>query len=346
MITTKAGKESKNAFSKTATAILALLFIVVLCPVLLNIDVSQAMGDSWNKRWKKPDYCSETAKTLVIACYSEASDDYLVASANCINVDDPEERKECKADAWDEKIEGRDLCKEQFEARLEVCGLVGEERYDPEFDPANFVDPLAIGNVVDPNPYFPLVPGTQWVYEGGDEVITVKVTEKTKLIEGVTCIVVNDLVAEDGVPVENTDDWYAQDKEGNVWYCGEIAKNYETFEGDDPEEPELVDIEGSWKAGRDGAKPGYLMLAAPQVGDVYRQEVSWGDAEDVAEVTSTTGSETVPAASCSGDCLITRDFTAIEPGINESKYYAPGVGLILEVDDEGNRVELVEMIKP
>ena len=107
---------------------------------------------------------------------------------------------------------------------------------------------------------------------------------------------VNDVVEEDDDAIEDTDDWYAQDMDGNVWYCGEIAKNFETFEGDDPEDPELVDIEGSWKAGRDYAKPGILMLAAPMVGDVYRQEVSWGDAEDVAEVISTTGSATVADA--------------------------------------------------
>ena len=99
---------------------------------------------------------------------------------------------------------------------------------------------------------------------------------------------------EDGTPVEDTDDWYAQDLDGNVWYCGEIAQNFEVFEGDDPEEAELVDIEGSWKAGRDGALPGIVMLASPQAGDVYRQEVALGEAEDAARVISTTGSPSSP----------------------------------------------------
>ena len=170
---------------------------------------------------------------------------------------------------------------------------------------------------------------------------------KTKLIEGVTCVVVNDLVEEDGVPIENTDDWYAQDALGNVWYCGEIAKNFEIFEGDDPEEAELVDIDGSWKAGRDGAQPGIIMLALPQAGDVYRQEVALGEAEDAARVISTTGSAAVPAASCDGDCVVTRDFTPLEPDANERKFYAPGVGLILERDlESGDRVELVEFTPP
>ena len=93
-----------------------------------------------------------------------------------------------------------------------------------------------------------------------------------------------------------------------------------------------MDIEGSWKAGRDGAQPGIVMLAAPQVGDVYRQEMALGDAEDAARVISTTRSATVPAASCHRNCVVTRDFTPLEPDANERKFYAPGVGLILERD--------------
>ena len=135
------------------------------------------------------------------------------------------------------------------------------------------------------NPYFPLKVGNRWVYEGGDETITVEVLRATKLIEGVTCIVVNDLVEEDGVKIEDTDDWYAQREDTrDVWYVGEIVKNFETFDGDRPDEPELVDIDGSWKTGRDGAKPGILIEANPEPGNAYRQEISLGEAEDVAEV--------------------------------------------------------------
>lgn len=300
--------------------------------------------------------CSSTAAVMRKACRAEALDDYLVETANCLNFSDADEVKTCKKEAVVARKDAGEECADQFEARLEVCDALPDQGpYDPDFDPASFVNPLEIGSSVAPNPFFPLVPGNGWVYEStftdeeGEEVtetITVTVTDKTKLIEGVTCLVVNDLVEEDGAAIEDTDDWYAQDIEGNVWYCGEIAKNFENFEGDEPEEPELVDIEGSWKAGRDSAKPGILMLAYPQVGDVYRQEVAWGDAEDVAEVLDTAGSESVPVASCSGDCVVTRDYSALEPGIYEHKFYAPGIGLILEVDMEGNRVELVELIQP
>ncbi len=291
-------------------------------------------------------FCTKTAKAALTACRNEVRDDLWIAIGNCINVSDPVERRACKAEARTERTDGKALCADQFDARFEVCDLVGEERYDPDFDPANFVDPAEIGNSVAPNPYFPLVPGTQWVYEGGAETITVIVLDKTKLIEGVTCRVVNDVVREDGVVKEDTDDWYAQDLAGNVWYCGEEVKDFETFEGDDPEEPELVAIDGSFKVGRDGAKSGIIMLADPQVGNGYRQEVALGEAEDAAEVISITGTESVPAASCSNECLVTRDFTALEPGVEENKYYAPDVGLILEVDGEGNRVELVEITTP
>jgi hypothetical protein len=300
-----------------------------------------ASADGWAA---DGNFCSATAEAAETACRSEVEDDFWIAQGNCINVSNAGARNKCFKLAELERSEGGELCGEQSDARLELCAALGEARYDPTFDPKDFVDPLAIGHSVAPNPYFPLEQGRQWVYEGGGETITVTVTSATKLIAGVTCLVVNDTVVEDGEVIEDTDDWYAQDVTGNVWYCGEIALNFETVEGDDPEEAELVDIEGSWKAFRDFARPGILMEAAPRVGDVYRQEVALGDAEDAAEVLSVTATEATPAASCDGDCLITKDFTPLEPGVFEHKYYAPGVGMILEVDPEtGERLELVEM---
>jgi hypothetical protein len=207
--------------------------------------------------------CTDTATAASSACRADAVGAFHIARGVCINLSDDAQRSECFDEARSERREARSLCREQRAARLDLCEVLGEDRYDPELDPADFVDPLEIGGAVEPNPYFPLIPGTRWVYEGGDETVTVTVTEKTKLIEGVTCLVVNDLVEEDGAPVEDTDDWYAQDLDGNVWYCGEIAKNFELFEGDDPEEAELVDIDGSWKAGRDGAQPGHRHAGLP-----------------------------------------------------------------------------------
>jgi hypothetical protein len=285
-------------------------------------------------------FCSKTTNNAFIACGFEVKDDFWIARGNCNNLSDAEERRECTEETWEERIEGMELCMDQREARQDVCDALGEDPYDPEIDPLDFVDdPLEIGGPVEPNEYFPLIPGTIWEYEGGDETITVTVTDETKEILGVNCIVVNDVVEEDGEVIEDTNDWYAQDLDGNVWYFGEIAMNYE--------DGELVDIEGSWTAGVDGAKPGIIMKADPEVGDVYRQEFFLGDAEDMGEVLMLDGTETVPAASCTGDCLVTKDYTPIEPDVEEHKYYAPDIGPILEVDMEtGERVELVDFTTP
>jgi len=167
----------------------------------------------------------------------------------------------------------------------------------------------------------------------------VTVTNETKEIMGVTCVVVRDTVTVDGELVEDTFDWYAQDKYGNVWYFGEESKQYE--DGD------LVSLEGSWKAGVDGAQPGIIMEADPVVGDLYRQEFAPGEAEDMGEVLALGETVTVPAGTFT-DCLKTKDFTPMEPEVVEHKYYAPGVGVVKEVMVEGGTdiVELMEIVGP
>ncbi len=318
--------------------------------------------------------CSKTANLVLRSCWDEAREERTVNEANCLNSSDEEDYTECRSEVREENRENRSLCWEQRSARLDLCDAVGQGPYDPDWDPEDFEeDPTDLGS---PNTYFPLVPGTQWVYEGDEERITVTVKSETKLIktdeeseEGVNCLVVNDLVEEieewtdEGDALEDTDDWYGQDLEGNVWYCGEISLNYELFEGDDPEEPELVDLDGSWKAFRDGAKPGILIPASPVVGDVYRQEVLLTEAEDVAEVIDVSadgfiGEDTCENefeaadldalfALCNGSCLVTNEYTPIEPGVFEHKYYAPDVGMILEVDQEEHScVALVEKTDP
>jgi len=205
--------------------------------------------------------------------------------------------------------------------------------YRKEIDPANFVDRVD-------NRYFPLMPGTTFVYEGETEDGAVRiedyVTHETKEILGVTCVVVRNRVMENGDLVEETFDWYAQDKDGNVWYFGEDAKEYEAGV--------VVSVKGSWEAGVDGAMPGIVMEANPQVGDLYRQEYYKNEAEDMAEVLSLTESASVIYGSFD-NLLMSREWTLLEPGVVEHKYYAPGVGLILEIMVEGGseRVELVEI---
>lgn len=297
--------------------------------------------------------CTKAAEAVRVACGYDVKDDYWTGKAKCINVSDTAERRECFADLGEEMDEGVEECNAQLGARLSLCKAVGQDRYDPDFSPEHFVDPRDIGSTVTPNMYFPLVEGTQWVYradfqdeDGNDvtEVITVVVTDEVKLIDGVLCRTVNDLVEVDTGdgprPLEDTNDWYAQDLSGNVWYCGEEVKDYEVFEGDQPMLPELVAIDGSFKVGRDGAKPGITMFAAPEVGATYRQESAFGDAEDFATINSLTASESVPAASCDGDCLVTTEGNLLDPGVYADKYYAPGVGNILEVEGDV-RVELI-----
>ena len=139
------------------------------------------------------------------------------------------------------------------------------------------------------------------------------------------------------MPTEDTDDFYAQATDGAVWYFGEAAKQLENGE--------IVGVEGSFRGGVDSAKPGIIMEAHPAVGDVYRQEFALGDAEDAAEVLSVTGTESVPGASCTSSCVVTHDFSPLEPDANEQKFYAPGVGIMLEIDFEtgGTRLELISM---
>jgi hypothetical protein len=210
------------------------------------------------------------------------------------------------------------------------------DRYAPKIDPADFVTTID-------NPYLPLVPGTRWVYEGvtekGTEQIVVEVTDQTKEVLGVVTTVVHDVVRLDGALIEDTVDWYAQDQQGNVWYFGEDTKEYE--------HGRAVSDHGSWEAGFKGAQPGIVMEASPQVGDRYRQEYFEGEAEDMAKVIAVDATATVPAGSYT-DVVKTKDFTPLEPKLREHKYYARGVGVVLEVTFRGGseRVELVEHRAP
>ena len=315
------------------TCVSVIMLLVMAIPVLAKDNTPNADGKFFCTTMN----CTITSIAALKACFSKAGDAVWIARGNCLNLSDPEAREECEIEAKASQIEGWKSCVDQFEARLQVCASLGEAPYDPQITSADFVNPSEIGHTITPNPYFPLTPGVTRIYKtDDDETITVSVTNDTKQILGVTCAVVRDVVEKEGEVVEDTEDWYAQDISGNVWYFGEISQEFE--------DGELVSLEGSWKAGVDSAKPGVLMNAIPQVGVVYRQEFSLGNAEDLAEILSLTGSATVPAASCNGDCLVTKDFTPMQPDLVENKYYASGKGVILEINPEtGERVELIEI---
>lgn len=300
--------------------------------------------------------CSAAARNSSLACNFAAKDDLFAARAICM--DSSDDLNACTDDATVEFEDVLSECAAIFDAQVEVCELTEDAAHIPEFGDgfqANFVDPLQIGITVSPNRWFPLVQGNEWVYEGSfeengevvTETITVTVLNETKLIDGVTCLVVRDVVEIDGELLEDTDDWFAQDIDGNVWYCGEEVKDYEWFDGDEPPAPELVSDDGSFKAGRDGDKGGVLLPEVPVIGDTHRQELSVGNAEDIIEILALDGDESAVAAACNATCLVTRDFSPLDPESEENKYYAPNIGLILEIDVESqNRVELISFTSP
>jgi hypothetical protein len=190
------------------------------------------------------------------------------------------------------------------------------------------LDPADFSTEID-NPHWPMSVGSRWVYEEIDEEGTVQkvevtVTGKTRQIaNGIEARVVRDVVTEDGEPIEVTDDWYAQDSQGNVWYLGEDTAEYENGK--------VVTRAGSFEAGVDGAQPGVIMPANPEVGMTYRQEYYEGEAEDAGEILSLDQQVAVPFGRFS-ETLMTRDTNPLEPKVNELKFYADGVGPVLTLD--------------
>jgi len=190
------------------------------------------------------------------------------------------------------------------------------------------------------NPYFPLQPGTVFLYRGQEEgeieQDRVAVTDQTKTILGVTATVVHDDVQIGGRPSEKTADWYAQDRDGNVWYMGEDA--FEFVHG------HWIRSDDSWEAGVDGAQPGTIMEAHSKVGDAYRQEFYPGHAEDMAQVLDTHATVTVPYGTFHHS-LKTMECTPLEPGVFDVKFYARGVGEVAEATVRGGsaRLELVSV---
>jgi hypothetical protein len=204
-------------------------------------------------------------------------------------------------------------------------------------DPADFSADIT-------HPYWPMKPGTRWTYRDVDEkgevqdVVVVATTETKKLANGITARVVRDTVRNKGEVVEDTLDWYAQDSAGNVWYMGEDTAEFENGK--------IVSRKGSFEAGANGALPGIIVPAQPQVGQKYRQEYLRGEAEDNGEVLGLNQLVEVPTGRYS-NALLTRDTTTLDPDVVEYKLYAPGIGPVLVVDISGGaaREALVKIDK-
>lgn len=209
----------------------------------------------------------------------------------------------------------------------------------PQDDEPVTLDPADFSTTID-NPYWPMRPGTRWVYretdaDGDRKRVVVTVAKRTRRIaNGITARVVHDRVTEGGRLVEDTFDWYAQDREGNVWYLGEDTREYENGR--------LKSRHGSFEAGKDGAQPGIAMPANPVPGMTYRQEYYAGRAEDKARVVSLRERVEVPRGYYR-NVLMTRDVNPLEPRVLEFKFYARGVGPVLAISVSGgsDREELV-----
>ncbi len=200
-------------------------------------------------------------------------------------------------------------------------------------DPADFTNPQ-------PNPHFPLKPGTVSILRGSEDgghlLNRSRVTASTKVILGVTTTVVADLLFSDGVLEEKTADWYAADNSGNVWYFGERTAVYNR-------KGQVVSREGSWQAGVKGAVAGMIMPANPGPTDAYRQEFYTGHAEDQAWIVARHQVADVPYGHVD-EAVRSYEWTRLEPGVVSLKLYGPGLGIIREKDVAGGN-ELLELVK-
>ena len=277
-------------------------------------------------------FCQQTAQAALTSCREAAESDYWVALGKCDNLADPAARASCRNQASADRDDARQSCTTKTTCGWQRAIRLGPAPYDPVIDPSNFVAQID-------NPYFPLVPGTTFIYEGhtpkGFEHDEFAVTHRNRVILGVRCVEVHDTVKTDGELTEDTLDWFAQDRDGNVWYFGENTHELE--------DGLITTIEGTFMAGVNGDKPGIVMKAHPAINDFYRQEFSLNNAEDFAETRSLTQTVHVPAGTFH-NCLKSKETTPLEPDLLEYKYYAPGVGNVLTVDAKtGDREELVRI---
>ena len=276
--------------------------------------------------------CQQTSQDALRACRAAAQSSLLFAKATCDNVSNSVAQRSCRRQAQADFKTASQLCDDGFTVRQTACARLGPQPYDPVIDPANFVSTID-------NPYFPLTPGTTFVYEGitstGLVHVDFAVTHNTKQILGVTTVEVHDTVFTNGAVTEDTLDWFAQDKTGNVWYLGENTE--EIIDG------RPTTLGGTFVSGIKRAKPGIIMLAHPAVGNFTRQEFDLGNAEDFADVQSLNDTVVVPAGRFT-HCVRSHETTPLEPTLSEDKFYAPGIGNVLTRDlTNGDEIPLIQI---
>jgi hypothetical protein len=205
-----------------------------------------------------------------------------------------------------------------------LAALVVSSGASAQTNPQNFVAHVT-------NPWFPLKPGTTYIYRGVKDgkrtrdVVTV--THRTRTIDGVRTTEVQDRLYEAGHLEERTSDWYAQDKQGNVWYFGEATAELD-------KNGHVTSRGGSWLTGVNGAQAGIYIPGRPRVGDSARQEYYKGHAEDHFQVLSLEAAVSVPYVT-SHKALLTKEWTPLEPGVLDHKYYVRGIGNVKEISVKG-----------
>jgi len=295
--------------------------------LLLNLSGSTVIAQGF-------DACGRTSEQARTSCLEAAQSNYVNALGKCTNLSDPSARQACQNQALTDLNSAQQTCQAGFSVRQHACNKLGPAPYDPVIDPANFVATID-------NPYFPLPPGTTFIYggqmPGGFERDEFAVTHNTRVIDGVTCVEVHDSVFTNNVLTEDTLDWFAQDRDGNVWYFGENTQELQ--------DGLISTISGTFMAGVNGDKPGIIMKAHPAVGDFYRQEFSLNNAEDFGETLSLNEVVTVHGRTFN-HCLKSQEKSPLEPDVLEDKFYAPGIGNISTVDvHTGATSELVRIIR-
>ncbi len=300
-----------------------------LKPLLLT---AAALGAAGSSAFTQQPGCDTTAQALLQSAESDAEQEFWQAIAVIAN--QSSNHAALLQQAIAQREEALELGEAQFAARMNVCSVLGTAIYQPVLSPSEFSPSVT-------NTYFPLIIGRKLIYEqvvGTDVERTEVLTEAgSQDINGFACRIVRDTVTLNGVFLEDTTDWYSQRNDGSVWYMGEISLNYD-------EQGFLENLDGSWRFGFDRALPGIVMLANPMVGDAYRQEYLIGEAEDVARVISVGVTVSVPAGTFT-NCIVTEDWVPLDPEAIEQKFYAPGVGLVLEVDPAtGVKTELIAIM--
>ncbi len=269
-----------------------------------------------------------TALALRLASLHEADAEFFARVARLLN-DTSANLVLGVGEALADHAETIEIVERQHEARLAAAGMVGDGPYDP------IIESGQTSPVVD-NPWHPLVPNRTLAYEKktfeGLERYEVTVLPDPVEVGGVVCLAVRSVETVGGVLVDETTEWFAQHVTGDVWCFGELAMRYD--------EGFLESLEGSWRAGREGAKAGLRMLRHPEVGVVCRAGFLPGDVEDLIKVVSL-GETVVVGGVTHANCVVIEEWSPLEPGERDRKYFAPGVGLVLEVDlVTGERLEL------